>query len=104
MEAGAKDFSYHAADNAHAYIRALPHEGPTDMPNCGLSMCPYVIWVNEEAERFVREDCALVNFCQQNPPRWNQKDKASKAAGIRASIHTTPLASQENRGKTLLGQ
>lgn len=34
----------------------------------------------------------------------NQKDKASKAAGIRASIHTTPLASQENRGKTLLGQ
>ena len=26
------------------------------------------------------------------------------AAGIRASIHTTPLASQENRGKTLLGQ
>ena len=33
-----------------------------------------------------------------------QKDKASKAAGIRASIHTTPLASQENRGKTLLGQ
>lgn len=27
-----------------------------------------------------------------------------KAAGIRASIHTTPLASQENRGKTLLGQ
>ena len=74
MEAGAKDFSYHAADNAHAYIRALPHEGPTDMPNCGLSMCPYVIWVNEEAERFVREDCALVNFCQQNPPRWNQKE------------------------------
>ena len=36
--------------------------------------------------------------------RQNQKDKASKAAGIRASIHTTPLASQENRGKTLLGQ
>ena len=36
--------------------------------------------------------------------RPNQKDKASKAAGIRASIHTTPLASQENRGKTLLGQ
>lgn len=35
--------------------------------------------------------------------RQNQKDKASKAAGIRASIHTTPLASQENRGKTLLG-
>ena len=33
--------------------------------------------------------------------RQNQKDKA---AGIRASIHTTPLASQENRGKTLLGQ
>ena len=28
----------------------------------------------------------------------------AKAAGIRASIHTTPLASQENRGKTLLGQ
>ena len=38
------------------------------------------------------------------PTRQNQKDKASKAAGIRASIHTTPLASQENRGKTLLGQ
>ena len=36
--------------------------------------------------------------------RQAQKDKASKAAGIRASIHTTPLASQENRGKTLLGQ
>ena len=36
--------------------------------------------------------------------RQHQKDKASKAAGIRASIHTTPLASQENRGKTLLGQ
>lgn len=36
--------------------------------------------------------------------RQNQKDKAGRAAGIRASIHTTPLASQERRGKTLLGQ
>lgn len=36
--------------------------------------------------------------------RQDQKDKAARAAGIRASIHTTPLAPQEVRGKTLLGQ
>ena len=74
MEAGGKDFSYNAADNAHAYIRAMSHEGPTDMPNCGLSMCGYVVWVNQDGERFVREDCAATNFCQQNPPRWNQSE------------------------------
>lgn len=74
MEAGGKDFSYMAADNAHAYIRALPHEGPTDMPNCGMSMCGWYVWINQDAERFCREDCGAVNFCQQNPPRWNQKE------------------------------
>lgn len=74
LEAGGKDFSHQAADNAHAYIRALPHEGPVDMPNCGMSMSGYMIWINEQAERFCREDCGAVNFCQQNPPRWNQKE------------------------------
>lgn len=73
-EAGAEDFSMMAADNAHAYIRAMPHNGPTDMPNCGTSMCPYLIWVNRDGKRFVNEDCAVENFCQQNPPRWNQKE------------------------------
>ena len=73
MEAGAKDFSYNAADNAHAYIRAMPHDAPDQMPNCGLSMCGYLVWVNQDCERFVREDCGSRNFCQQNPPRWNQK-------------------------------
>ena len=38
------------------------------------------------------------------PKPVTEAAKASKAAGIRASIHPTPLASQENRGKTLLGQ
>ena len=73
LEAGAKDFSYMAADNAHAYIKALPHEGPVDMPNCMMSMAPCMIWVNQDGERFCREDCASSNFCLQNPPRWNQK-------------------------------
>ncbi|HJF66374.1 MAG TPA: FAD-dependent oxidoreductase [Slackia equolifaciens] len=73
MEMGAKDFTYHSADNAHAYIRAMPHEQPDQMPNCGLSMCGYLVWVNQDCKRFVREDCGARNFCQQNPPRWNQK-------------------------------
>ncbi len=73
MEAGAKDFSWNSADNAHAYIRAMPHDGPDTMPNCGLSMCGYLVWVNQDCERFVREDCGARNFCQQNPPRWNQE-------------------------------
>lgn len=36
--------------------------------------------------------------------RQNQKDKASKAAGIRGSIYTNPLRSEGTSGKTLLGQ
>ena len=74
LEAGARDFSWNAADNAHAYIRALPHEGPVHMPNCGMAMAGCMIWINQDAERFVREDCGVVNFCQANPPRWNQKE------------------------------
>lgn len=74
MEAGGKDFSHHAADNAHSYTHALPHNGPVDMPNCGMGMCGYIVWVNQDAERFVNEDCAVNNFCLQNPPRWNQKE------------------------------
>lgn len=74
IEAGAKDFSWNAADNAHAYIRALPHEGPVQMPNCGMAMAGFIIWVNQDGERFVREDCGITNFCQANPPRWNQKE------------------------------
>lgn len=74
LEAGAKDFSYNAADNAHAYIRALPHEGPVNMPNCGMAMFGSIIWVNQDGERFVREDCGMTNFCQANAPRWNQKE------------------------------
>lgn len=74
MEMGAKDFTYNSADNAHAYIRAMPHERPDQMPNCGLSMCGYLVWINQDCKRFVREDCGMSNFCQQNPPRWNQKE------------------------------
>ncbi len=74
MEAGGKDFTHNASDNAHSYSRALPHNGPTDMPNCGMGMSGYMVWVNQDGERFVREDCAMTNFCQQNPPRWNQKE------------------------------
>lgn len=74
MEAGAKDFSYMAADNAHAYIKAFPHEGPVDMPNCMMSMAGFMIWVNQNGMRFCREDCCVENFCLQNPPKWNQKE------------------------------
>ena len=74
MEAGAKDFSWNAADNAHSYTRALPHEGPVDMPNCAMGMVGFYVWINQDGERFVREDCGTVNFCQQNPPRWNQRE------------------------------
>lgn len=74
MEAGGRDFSFNAADNAHSYSRALPHEGPTDMPNCAMGMVGFYVWVNQDGERFVREDCGTVNFCQQNPPRWNQNE------------------------------
>lgn len=74
MELGGRDFSYNAADNAHSYTHALPHEGPVDMPNCGMGMCGYIVWVNQDAKRFVREDCGFNNFCLQNPPRWNQRE------------------------------
>ena len=36
--------------------------------------------------------------------RQNQKDKASKAAGINASVYTSPLNRADATQKTLLGQ
>ena len=68
VSAGAKDISDYAADNCGSIIRSFSF----NMTNLGFCMAPQIPWINENCERFYKEDNCVVNLSLANPPKWNQ--------------------------------
>ncbi len=68
LEVGAKDMSDYAADNCGSIIKSFGF----NMTNLGFCMAPQFPWINENCERFYKEDNCTVNLSLANPPKWNQ--------------------------------
>lgn len=68
VSAGAKDISSYAADNCGSIIKSFSF----NMTNLGFCMAPQIPWINENCERFYKEDNCTVNLSLANPPKWNQ--------------------------------
>lgn len=66
---GAHDMSDYAADNCGSIIGSVGF----DMNNLAFCMKPQIPWINDNCERFYREDNCLVNLSLANPPKWNQR-------------------------------
>lgn len=69
IAAGAKDMSMYACDNCCSFINSWGFS----MTGMYFTNAPQVPWINEDCERFYKEDNCVVNFPLANPPKWNQQ-------------------------------
>ncbi|BAK43500.1 FAD-dependent oxidoreductase [Eggerthella sp. YY7918] len=103
VEAGAKDFAMYACDNCGAIIDSIGF----CLPNIGWCMQPQNPWINENCERFYKEDNCVIENSKANPPKWNQErcfmvwDSASMQAYEQGMAEgTIPYGDQLKKGFT----